>query len=119
MADLGFRKSIKKEVDEHGVVGLDEALARVSLELMNPTEDKIFTISDLTAEEIFGLAGLLTYADFLDSKMMKNFVKYFLLMRISRFRLGRKEFLYILGGLQQISHLKGGAKTAKDLFSGF
>jgi hypothetical protein len=118
MTDLDFRKGIKKEVDDRGVVGLDEALARVSMEMMEPTENKLFTITDVTSEEIFGLSGLLTFANKIESDLIKRWVDLFLLMRISRFRLGRKEFLYILGGLQQVSHSKGGAKSAKDLFAG-
>jgi hypothetical protein len=119
MSELDFRKGIKKEVDDRSVVGLDEALARVSMELMEPRDKKLFTITDLTSEEIFGMSGLLTFADYIKSDMMKQFAEYVMLMRISRFRLGRKEFLFILGGLQQASHLKGASKSAKDLFSGF
>lgn len=119
MAVDPFRKGLKKEADEGGVVGLDEALAKVSLELMRPEGERLYTVSDLTPEEVFGVASLLGYAEKLNSQAIKDWVRYLLLLRVSRFRLGRKEFLMILAGLQQVSGGKGGGKSVKDLFSGF
>lgn len=119
MADMAFRQKLKKDSEEQGIVGLDEALAKVSLELMKPESERLYTVSDLTPEEIFGMSALLAHADFLKSAIMKQWVRYFLLLRVSRFRLGRKEFLLILGGLQQASQMKGGGKKAGDLFAGF
>jgi hypothetical protein len=115
---LEMRQKLKKESEEMGIVGLDEALAKVSLELMKPADERLHTVSDLTPEEIFGMSAMLSYADYLDSDLIRQWVRHFLLLRVSRFRLGRKEFLLILGGLQQISAMKGGAKSTKDLFAG-
>jgi hypothetical protein len=38
---------------------------------------------------------------------------------VSRFRLGRKEFLMILAGLQSVSGTGKGGKSVKDIFGGF
>jgi hypothetical protein len=117
--DIDFRKKLKKEADEGGIVGLDEALAKVALELMKPDGEKLYAVSDLTPEEVFGVSSLLAYADHLQSDTIKGWLRMLLLLRISRFRLGRKEFLVILTGLQQVSAGKGGSKSIKDIFAGF
>jgi len=114
-----FRKSLKKDTDEGGIVGLDEALAKVSLELMKPDDERLYTVTDLTPEEVFGISSLLAYSDKLKSETIKDWIRYLLLLRISRFRLGRKEFLLILAGMQSVSSGKSGAKNTKDLFAGF
>jgi hypothetical protein len=114
-----FRKGMKKEVEEGNIVGLDEALARVSLELMKPDGERLFTVSDLTPEEVFGMSSVLAYADKIQSDYIKQWVRYLLLLRVSRFRLGRKEFLMILAGLQSVSGAGKGGKSVKDIFGGF
>lgn len=117
MAIFKDRKELK-DSSKTDIVGLDEALAKISLELMNPEEEKLFTVTDVTPEEVFGIASLLAYADMVGSEKIKAWLKYFLLLRVSRFRTGRKEFMLIGSGLLGASEKKGGSKSVKDLFAG-
>jgi len=108
----------RKKDSEKEVFGVDEALAKISLELLDPTEQKLMTVSDLTPKEIFSLATLLCYADEFGCKTIKKWIKNFLLLRISRYRLGRREFMFLGSGLHETGTDKKGKKTLGDLFSG-
>jgi len=110
---MGFRK--KK--DDKEVFGVDEALAKMSLELLDPAEQKLFTVSDLTPKEIFILSTLLSYAEKFKSKLIKKWVKYFLLLRISRLRLGRREIIFLGAGLHETGDRRG-KKSLSDIFVG-
>jgi hypothetical protein len=114
MASL--RKSRREETPESQVFGIDEALAKISTQLMTPTKDNIFTISDITPEEVFGIAILLSYAKKFGSSIIQNWVDDFLLLRVSRMRLGRRELLALGTGLRQESEKKRGSTV--DLFAG-
>jgi hypothetical protein len=83
---------------------------------MTPTKDNIFTISDITPEEVFGVALLLSYAKKFNSNLIQNWVDDFLLLRVSRMRLGRKELLMLGTGIRQESEKKRGSSI--DLFQG-
>jgi hypothetical protein len=112
------REKLKDTTKGGEIVGLDEALAKISLELMNPEEEKLLTVSDVTPEEIFGLSTLLCYAKIFRSTLIEGWIKNFLLLRISRMRIGRKEFLILGSGLGVVSDAKGKSKSVKDLFAG-
>jgi hypothetical protein len=101
--------------------GLEEALAKINMELLNPSGEKLYTVSDVTATEIFPLSYLLTLSKKLDSKLMNQWAEKFLLLRISRFRLGRREFVFISGGLREVSEARKGSQKGglANLFSGF
>jgi hypothetical protein len=100
--------------------GLEEAMAKINMELLNPTGEKLFTVSDVTAQEIFPLTYLLTLSKRLNSTLMEKWVEKFLLLRISRFRLGRREFVFISGGLRDISEQRKAPKGGlAGIFSGF
>lgn len=112
MVQRGMRDS-----SEDNVFGVEEALAKISMNLVEPKGDKIFTISDITPEEVFGLAVLLSYSKKFKSSVMKNWVRYFLLLRVSRLRMGRKESLMLGVGMRESA--EGRKKIgAKDLFAG-
>ena len=101
--------------------GLEEALAKINLELLNPTGQKLLTVSDVTAMEIFPLSYLYALSKKLNSKIMEDWAEKFLLLRISRFRLGRREFVFISGGLREVSEARRGGQKGGlgQLFSGF
>ena len=105
MAD--FREKFKKSGQEE-MFGLEEALAKINIELLNPTGNKLYTVSDVTAKEIYPLVYLLSVAKKFKSKVIENWINHFLLMRISRFRLGRREFVFISGGMREVSEARGG-----------
>lgn len=92
-------------------------MAKLSIELMKPEGEKLMTLSDLTPEEIFGISTLLSYAEMFKSDVIKGWVKNFLLLRISRLRLGRKEPIALGMGMHDTSERKG-RKSIGDLFAG-
>lgn len=107
----------RKEAPDSQVFGTEEALAKISMELLSPTGDKLMTVTDLTPEEIFSLAYLNRIATIFKSKVMKEWVREFMLMRISRFRRGRQEFLLLGTGIREIGDRKKRGKVA-DIFAG-
>jgi len=108
-----------KQTTEGEIFGLEEALAKINMELLNPQGNKLYTVSDITANEVFPLAYLLTLGKKMKTSVMERWVHNFLLLRISRFRLGRREFVFISGGMREVSEKRGGKAGMKDLFSGF
>jgi len=95
-------------------LGQEEALAKSLLELTQP--EKIELFSDLNDEEIIALSALLTWGKELKIKVLKTFVQQFLRLRVSRYRLGRREIALTVG-------MAGGSvgvkpKSVKDLFAG-
>ena len=51
------------------------------------------------------------------SDLIKDWVREFLLLRISRLRAGRTEFVIVLSGMREFAELKKKGKVT-DLFSG-
>jgi hypothetical protein len=51
------------------------------------------------------------------SKLSENWIKEFLLLRISRLRAGRTEFVIVLSGIREFAELKKKGKVT-DLFQG-
>lgn len=107
----------REEAPEPAVFGVEEAIARIALEQMKPEGKKLYTISDLVPEEIFALATLNRYAEIINSKIIENWIEDFLLMRISRWRMGRKENLVTLTGIREIVEERKRVK-ATDLYAG-
>jgi len=62
---------------------------------------------------------MLSLASRFNSKLTKQWVEYFLLLRISRYRLGRYDFLDIGGGLSDVGREKAKKRRLRDLFAGF
>lgn len=112
------QKNLRSESPETVVFGIEEATARLMMGLEKPEGDKIFTSSDVTPIEIFGLNLIRAYGEMLDSKITGEWIRYHLLLRISRLRIGRKESILLGSGLKEMSERKGKGKLS-DLFSGF
>ena len=111
-----LRKGLRDKEPTSSVFGMEEALARMSMELMSPENEKLFTISDVTPEEVFGIATLISYAELFHSQTIKDWIANFLLLRISRFRTGRKELLMLGTGVKE---REGKTKSSlQNLFSG-
>ncbi len=110
--------AFREKKDERETMGIDEALARISTELLDPRGDKLFTVTDLTPEEIFGIPLLLSISEELGSKLIKKWVKTFMLARVSRFRLGRREFVLLGTGIRETEERKK-KMGIKDVFAGF
>jgi len=98
------------------IFGPDEALGQGMTELFKTAPKKAMLLSDLDDEEILNLSLLLTWADLIDSEAMKSFCENFLRLRVSRFRLGRREIVAIASYSSQPERKK--IKNIKDLFAG-
>jgi hypothetical protein len=107
----------REDTKESEVFGTEEALAKISMELLSPVEKKLFTVTDVTPSEIFGIPTLLAFAKKFKSDIMETWVEDFLLLRISRLRAGRQEFVIVLSGIRDFSEMKKKGK-ASDLFAG-
>jgi len=113
-----IRKSLREKAPESEVFGVEEALAKLSMQLVEPSGKKVFTISDITPEEVFYLAMLQSIAERIGSDSMKKWIQNFLLLRCSRLRIGRKELLLLGTGMRQASDVKK-AGGLGSLFAGF
>jgi hypothetical protein len=98
------------------VYGTEEALAKGILNLLHSTEGRK-VLSDLDDEEILNLSLLYTWSDLIKDKALKQFCDNFLELRISRFRLGRREIVSIASFTGEPERRK--IKGIKDLFAGF
>jgi hypothetical protein len=107
----------RKETPTPEVFGPEEALARIVTEMQKPEGEKLYTVSDVTPQEIFGISTVMLYADAFKSKIITDWVRKFLLLRISRLRLGRRENIIIATGIKEVSERKKGAKI-QDLYAG-
>jgi hypothetical protein len=87
------------------------------MELLKPEGEKLFTVTDVTPEEIFGISTLNRFGKYFKSTIIGDWVKDFLLLRISRFRLGRKEFILLSTGIKEVSEGRKKGKV-QDLFAG-
>jgi len=108
-----------KESPTGEVFGTEEALARIMMEMLKPDDIRLFTVSDVTPEEIFGLSTILQYANIFNSDAIRNWIKSFLLLRISRYRFGRDEFIMLGSGIKEFLEIKKKGSKLSDLFSGF
>jgi hypothetical protein len=96
------------------VYGTEEALAQGILDLLKTNRTKIF--SDLDDEEILNISLLYTWADICKSKAITKFCDNFLQLRVSRFRLGRREIVSVASNSGEPDRRK--VKSIKDLFAG-
>jgi hypothetical protein len=67
--------------------------------------------------EIFALPSLMGIGKMFGSSVIEKWVKEFLLLRISRLRAGRTEFVIVLSGIREFAEMKKKGKVG-DLFSG-
>lgn len=86
--------------------------------MLNPQAKKLFTTTDLTPTEIFGMATLRRYADIFESKMTQEWIEDFCLMRVSRLRLGRKEIMLLMTGMREAMEVAKGRGKIQDMFQG-
>jgi len=112
-----MQKKLRDETVDSSVFGTEEATAKLMMGFERPEGEKLFTLSDVTPTEIFGLNLIMNYGDKLYSKVTDGWVRNHLLLRISRLRIGRKEDILLMTGIVERSEKKGKGKL-QDLFSG-
>jgi hypothetical protein len=113
---MDMRKSLRDKDPSQEVFGLDEALARTITQLAEPTEDKIKTMSDLTPKEIFFMARLFMISSEYNLSGIDAWCRDFLRLRVSRFRIGRKEMFVLGSGIGSSEKQK--KANISDLFAG-
>jgi hypothetical protein len=94
--------------------GQEEAVAKGILDLLKTEKKKIF--SDLDDNEILNLSLLFSWGEQIDSKVIKNICNNFLELRVSKFRLGRREIINVASYTGEPERKR--VKTLKDLFTG-
>lgn len=83
----------------------EEAYGKLMALLADETKRNM--ISDLTGQEIIHVAALAAVADQYDIKLLKEYLKNFLLLRISKDRQGRKEIAALAGQkIQEAQNLR-------------
>jgi hypothetical protein len=107
----------REQAPQSEVFGTEEALARGFVDFNNPTGNKLFTLTDVTPEEIFGLPTILILGKWFKSKIVDDWVEKFLLLRQSRFRLGRREFMMTATGIREAGEAKKKEKLT-NVFAG-
>lgn len=105
-------------VDKEKVVGTEEAVARIGMEFLSPEKENMPMLTDLTPKEIFILSGLRSLADFYNSIIMKRFILLFMKLRVSRYRIGRKELILFATGLKELEEEKRKGKQLGSLIAG-
>lgn len=105
-------------VDKEKVVGTEEAVARIGMEFLSPEKENMPMLTDLTPKEIFILSGLRSLADFYNSMIMKRFILLFMKLRVSRYRIGRKELILFATGLKELEEEKRKGKQLGSLIAG-
>lgn len=112
-----LQKKLRDETVDSSIFGIEESQARLMTGFDNPTGERLFALSDITPNEVFGLNLIKSYADKFSSPLVDDWIKRHLLFRISRLRIGRKELVLLLSGIAQ-SEKSGKKKSLSDLFSG-
>lgn len=110
-----FKKEESEEEEKKKVFGPEEALAKIGMEILYPSESNMPLLSDLTPKEILYLSALKTVSNNYEVEPIRNFIIEFLKFRVSRLRLGRKELILFGAGIRE-EMAKGG--KAKGLLSG-
>lgn len=110
-----FKKDEGDEEEKKKVFGPEEALARIGMEILYPSETNMALLSDLTPKEILYLASLKTVSEVYEIPPIYQFILEFLKFRVSRLRLGRKELILFGTGIRE-EMARGG--KAKGLLSG-
>lgn len=87
------------------------------MELLNPTGEKLKTVTDVTPHEIFSLPLLFSMGKIFKSTVMEDYGTDFLKLRISRVRSSRQEFIFLGSGLANIGQDRK-ARGLGDLFQG-
>lgn len=107
----------RKDSSTPEIMGTEEASARAIQEMNDPSGNRLYTMSDVTPREVFDLTRIALYAKVFGSTLLDKFQERFLLLRNSRFRMGRRENLLIITGVREIEAQKKKGKTT-DLYSG-
>jgi len=102
---------------EADVYGREEALAKISMELLKTKKYKKI-LSDLSVDEINVVVSLLTIGKLIQSDLIKNIIDEFLELRVSKDRMGRKEILSFALSFGLEGETRGRSRGIGSLFAG-
>ena len=94
--------------------GQEEAVAKGILDLLKTEKKKLF--SDIDDEHILNLSLLFSWGEMIKCDAIQKICNNFLELRVSRFRLGRREIISVASFAGEPERKK--VKSIKDLFSG-
>jgi hypothetical protein len=94
--------------------GQEEAVAKGILDLLKTEKKKIF--SDIEDDHILNLSILFTWAEMIKCEAIKKVCENFLELRVSRFRLGRREIIAVASYSGEPERKK--VRSITDLFKG-
>lgn len=77
------------DISADSMMGTEEALAKLYMELLNPSGEKLKTVTDVTPLEVFGMPVMLAYGKLFNSSVVKEWAENFMRLRISRTRNSR------------------------------
>jgi len=98
----------------------DEAIAQNVVKLTSADDKEILKmVSDLNEEEIGQLTILFTLSESIGLDVLEQFGLEYLKLRISKERMGRKEIVWISGGLALFAGGGRKIRSPKDVFAGF
>lgn len=106
------------------IIGTEEAIAKTIEELLSPKLDNIYTTSDITPKEIFNICYMKAFNSIFDnpkdkrSSIVDEWISKFLLLRISRFRMGRRELFMLSIGAKEVAEERRKTLKARDIFVG-
>ena len=93
---------------------VDEALAKVSMLLAKTENPKV--LSEVSENEIKYCSALFSVAEKMKDEMQLDFLKNFLLLRVSKARKGRQELLQIAQSVRELPETR--MNRLKTFFSG-
>jgi hypothetical protein len=114
--DASAEEALKESELLSDVATSEEALGKIMALLAN--EDKYKLITELGDGEISHFAGLLAIADTYDIQLLKNYLKNYLLLRISKKRQGRKEIIEMGVARMREQGQQGVMNRFKSFFGG-
>jgi len=76
------------------------------MELLNPSGEKLKTVTDVTPHEVFTLPVLFMLGKMFKSDIAKKYAEDFMRLRISRTRASRGEFIFMSSGLGMMNQDK-------------
>lgn len=103
---------------EDRILGQEEALAKLILELIHTGDKNIKMMTDLNEHEVAPLAAMETLAGTCKVNVLKTFASNFCKYRVSRFRLGRSELVRVANAGNEGTDIRKKRGSIKDLFSG-
>lgn len=108
----------EEQILQDQVIGTEEAMARLYMELLNPQGDKLKTVTDVTPSEVFGMPVMFMFGKIFRSDLTRAYGEDFMRLRISRVRSSRQEFIFLGSGMALMNQDKGRGRSIGDLFQG-